>query len=67
MTMRKSWRNRSAFNIATIAKQQQFAHAAAILVLTPEGKMARYLYGVRFQPRDVRFALAEASVKIAPP
>jgi len=42
-------------------RQQQFAHAAAIMVLTPEGKMARYLYGVRFPTRDLRFALAEAS------
>ncbi len=40
---------------------QQFAHPAAIMILTPEGKMARYLYGVRYSPRDVRFALAEAS------
>jgi protein SCO1/2 len=42
-------------------RQQQYAHAAAIMILTPEGKMARYLYGVRYPPRDVRFALAEAS------
>jgi protein SCO1/2 len=42
-------------------RQQQFAHAAGIMVLTPEGKMARYLYGIRFGPRDLRFALAEAS------
>jgi protein SCO1/2 len=42
-------------------KQKQFAHAAAIFVLTPEGRMARYLYGVRFRPMDMRFALAEAS------
>jgi protein SCO1/2 len=42
-------------------QQQQFAHAAAIFVLTPEGRMARYLYGARFRPMDVRFALAEAS------
>ena len=33
----------------------------AIMVLTPEGKMARYLYGIRFRPRDLRFALTEAS------
>jgi protein SCO1/2 len=39
----------------------QFAHPAAIMILTPEGRMARYLYGVRYSPRDVRFALAEAS------
>jgi protein SCO1 len=42
-------------------QQQQFAHAAAIFVLTPEGRVARYLYGARFRPMDVRFALAEAS------
>ncbi len=42
-------------------RQQQFVHPAAIMILTPEGKIARYLYGVRFSPRDVRFALTEAS------
>jgi protein SCO1/2 len=40
---------------------EQYAHAAAIMILTPAGKMARYLYGVRFKSRDLRFALAEAS------
>jgi len=40
---------------------QQFAHPAAIMILTPEGRMARYLYGVHYSPRDIRFALAEAS------
>lgn len=43
------------------ARQQQFAHAAAIFVLTPEGKISRYLYGTHFRPFDMRFALAEAS------
>jgi len=42
-------------------RTQQFAHAAGIMVLTPEGKMARYLYGASFHPRDLRFSLAEAS------
>jgi len=42
-------------------KQEQFAHPAAIFVLTPEGRVARYLYGVRFKPMDMRFALTEAS------
>jgi protein SCO1/2 len=41
--------------------QKQYAHAAGILMLTPEGKIARYLYGVRYKARDVRFALAEAA------
>jgi protein SCO1 len=42
-------------------KIQQFAHASAIMVLTPEGKMARYLYGIRYKSRDLRFALTEAA------
>lgn len=42
-------------------RTQQFAHVAGIMVLTPEGKAARYLYGATFHPRDLRFALAEAS------
>jgi protein SCO1/2 len=43
------------------ASQDQYAHPATIFILTPEGKIARYLYGTRFRPMDVRFALAEAS------
>lgn len=42
-------------------RTQQFAHAGGIMILTPEGKMARYLYGASYHPRDLRFALAEAS------
>jgi protein SCO1/2 len=41
--------------------QEQYAHPASIFILTPEGKISRYLYGTRFRPLDVRFALAEAS------
>ena len=40
---------------------EQYAHAAAIMVLTPEGKMARYLYGVKYRARDLRLALTEAA------
>src|SRR5579862_7855040 len=43
------------------ARQQQFAHTATIFILSPEGKISRYLYGVRFRATDVKFALAEAS------
>lgn len=39
----------------------QYAHASAIFVLTPEGKVSRYLYGIQYKPRDLRLALAEAS------
>jgi len=40
---------------------EQFAHAAAIMVLTGDGRMSRYLYGVRYPTRDIRLALTEAS------
>jgi protein SCO1 len=40
---------------------EQYAHPAAIMVLTPQGHVARYLYGIRYKARDLRFALAEAS------
>jgi protein SCO1/2 len=39
---------------------RQYAHAAAIFVLTPEGKVSRYLYGVEYPGRDLRLALVEA-------
>ena len=38
-----------------------YAHATGIMVLTPEGKIARYLYGIEYAPRDLRLALVEAS------
>jgi protein SCO1 len=42
-------------------KIQQFAHATAILVLTPQGRIAQYYYGVEFPPRDLRLGLVQAS------
>jgi len=42
-------------------RTEQIAHVAAILVLTPDGRMSRYLYGIKFKPRDLRLALTEAS------
>ncbi|MBA2410565.1 MAG: SCO family protein [Gammaproteobacteria bacterium] len=43
-------------------KIDQYVHAAGITVLTPRGKIARYFYGVQFQPSDVRLSLVEASM-----
>ena len=40
---------------------RQYAHAAGVFVLTPGGKLSRYLSGVEFSPRDLRLALVEAS------
>jgi protein SCO1/2 len=42
-------------------RQQNFAHTAAIMFLSPTGKVCRYLYGIKFKPLDVRLALTEAS------
>jgi len=42
-------------------KNGQFAHATAIMVLTPEGKIAQYYYGVEFAPKDLRLGLIQAS------
>jgi len=39
----------------------QFAHATAIMVLTPEGKIAQYYYGVEYAPKDLRLGLIQAS------
>ncbi len=43
------------------AKNDQFAHASGIMVLTPGGKIARYFYDISYSPRDVRLGLVEAS------
>ncbi len=40
---------------------RQFAHPSAIMVLTPQGRIARYFPGIEYPPRDVRLALIEAS------
>jgi protein SCO1/2 len=44
-----------------VANQRQFAHVAALWVLTPEGRVSRYLYGVEFDPKQVKLALFEAA------
>jgi protein SCO1/2 len=50
------------------AEKQQYAHAAGIVVLTPQGRIARYLYGINLPTRDLRLALVEAAAgKIGSP
>lgn len=39
----------------------QFAHAAAIMLLTPDGRMSRYFYGITYAARDFRLGLVDAS------
>jgi protein SCO1/2 len=44
-----------------------FAHPSAIFVLSPEGKITRYLYGLTYLPFDVKMAIIEAQKGIARP
>jgi protein SCO1/2 len=39
----------------------QYAHASAIYVVTPDGRMSRYFYGIEFSPKDIRLGLIEAA------
>lgn len=49
------------FRYAFDEKTQEFAHATGLVVVTPDGRLGRYLYGIEFSPRDLRLALVEAS------
>jgi len=49
------------FRYAWDKETEQFAHASVLMVLTPDGRVSRYLFGMEFAPRDLRFALIEAS------
>jgi protein SCO1/2 len=49
------------FRYSYDAKNDQFAHAAGIVLLTPAGKVSRYFYDVRYSTRDLRLGLVEAS------
>jgi protein SCO1/2 len=50
------------------AKTNLFAHASGVLLLTPDGRISRYFYGVEYPGRDMRLGLVEASAgKIGTP
>jgi protein SCO1/2 len=49
------------FHYVYDAATKQFAHPTGIIVLTPEGKTSKYVFGIDYGPRDIRFALVEAS------
>ncbi len=49
------------FHYNYIPETKQYAHATGIIVLTPQGKVSRYFYGISFPSRDIRLALEEAS------
>jgi len=43
------------------AEQKQFAHATGVTLLTPQGRVARYFFGIEYPAKDLRLALIEAS------
>ena len=49
------------FRYAWDEENQQFAHASGIMLLTPDGHIAQYYYGIDFPPSDVHLGLVEAS------
>ncbi len=51
----------AGFSYTYDAALRQYVHPAGFLVATPDGRIARYFQGVRFEPQDVRLALVEAS------
>jgi protein SCO1 len=53
--------NSANFHFNFDAKNNLFAHASGIMLLTPEGRISRYFYGVEFPGRDLRLGLVDAS------
>jgi len=49
------------FRYSFDAKSGLFAHASGIMLLTPDGRISRYFYGVEYPARDVRLGLMDAS------
>ncbi|EDM75340.1 hypothetical protein PPSIR1_01152 [Plesiocystis pacifica SIR-1] len=43
------------------AEQDQYAHPAVLMFVSPKGKIARYVYGLEYNPADIKFALMEAA------
>lgn len=49
------------FRYAYQAEKDEYAHAAGIFTISPQGKVMRYLYGIEYKPLDIRLALLDAS------
>jgi protein SCO1/2 len=49
------------FNYVFDEQTNQFAHAGGVMVTTPEGRLARYFYGIDYSPKDLKFGLMESS------
>lgn len=51
----------TGFRYAWDEKTSQFAHGSAVMLITPEGKLAQYYYGIEYSPKDMRLGIIEAS------
>ncbi len=49
------------FGYRWVDERKEYAHAAAFFVSTPEGRLSRYLFGIRHEPRTLRLSLVEAA------
>jgi protein SCO1/2 len=49
------------FRFAYDAERDLYAHASGIMIVTPDGTVARYFFGLDYSPRDLRFGLEDAS------
>lgn len=49
------------FGYEYIPERKEYAHAAVFMICTPDGRISRYIYGVRFDPQTIRLSLVEAA------
>jgi protein SCO1/2 len=55
----------AGFRYAWDAETKQYAHPSGVIVVTPDGRLSKYLFGVEYGPRDLRFGIVEASAGTA--
>lgn len=53
--------NAVGFHYEWDEKSKEYAHASAVFLLTPDGKVSRYFFGAEYSPKDMRLGLTEAS------
>jgi protein SCO1 len=53
--------NAAGFHYQWDEKSKQFAHAGGVMVVTPQGKMSRYFYGIDYAPRDLKLGLMDSA------
>ena len=51
----------AGFRYAWDAETRQYAHPSGVIVLTPDGRLSKYLFGIEYGPRDLRLGIVEAS------